>query len=63
MPIRKKNFGLTIDNELNFDVHITNLRKVASAKLKDQGRIPNRLNILLSKGLIIRLSCFSFTLL
>ena len=33
-----KLLGLTIDHKLNFDIHINNLWKVASAKLKGLGR-------------------------
>ena len=30
-----KLLGLTIDNKLNFEIHINNICKVASAKIKD----------------------------
>ena len=37
--------GLTIDNKLNFGIHINNMCKVASAKIKGLGRIKSRLNL------------------
>ena len=40
-----KLLGLTIDNTLNFRIHINNICKVASAKIKGLGRIRNRLNL------------------
>ena len=40
-----KLLGLTIDNKLNFLIHISNICKVASAKIKGLGRIRNRLNL------------------
>ena len=40
-----KLLGLTIDNKLNFGIHINNICKVASAKIKGLGRIINRLNL------------------
>ena len=40
-----KLLGLTIDNKLNFGIHINNICKVASAKIKGLGRIRNRLNL------------------
>ena len=40
-----KLLGLTIDNKLNFGIHINNICKVASAKIKGLGRIRNRLNV------------------
>ena len=40
-----KLLGLTIDNKLNFEIHINNICKVASAKIKGLGRIRNRLNL------------------
>ena len=39
-----KLLGLTIDHKLNFDIHINNLCKVASAKFKDLERIWKRIN-------------------
>ena len=44
-----KLLGLTIDNKLNFRIHINNICKVASAKIKGLGRIRNRLNLLQAK--------------
>ena len=41
-----KLLGLTIDNKSNFGIHINNICKVASAKIKGLGRIRNRLNLL-----------------
>ena len=40
-----KLLGLTIDNKLNFGIHINNICKVASAKIKSLGRIRSRLNL------------------
>ena len=40
-----KLLGLTIDNKLNFGIHINNMCKVASAKIKGLGRIRSRLNL------------------
>ena len=40
-----KLLGLTIDNKLNFEIHINNIWKVASSKIKDSGRVRNRLNL------------------
>ena len=40
-----KLLGLTIDNKLNFEIHINNICRVASAKIKDLGKIRNRLNL------------------
>ena len=40
-----KLLGLTIDNKLNFGIHINNICKVASAKIKCLGRIRSRLNL------------------
>ena len=40
-----KVLGLTIDNKLNFGIHINNICNVASAKIKGLGRIRNRLNL------------------
>ena len=40
-----KRLGLTIDNKLNFGIHINNICKVANAKIKGLGRIRNRLNL------------------
>ena len=40
-----KLLGLTIDNKLNFGIHINNICKVASAKIKGSGRIRKRLNL------------------
>ena len=40
-----KLLGLTIDNKLNFGIHINNICKVASAKIKGLGRIRSRLNL------------------
>ena len=40
-----KLLGLTIDNKLKFGIHINNICKVASAKIKGLGRIRNRLNL------------------
>ena len=36
---------LTIDNKLNFGIHINDICNVASAKIKGLGRIRNRLNL------------------
>ena len=36
-----KLFGLTIDNKLIYDIHINDLRKMASAKRKGVKRIRN----------------------
>ena len=36
---------LTIDNKLNFGIHINNIRKVARAKIKGLGRKRSRLNL------------------
>ena len=44
-----KLLGLTIDNKLNFGIHINNICKVASAKIKGLGRIRSRLNLSQSK--------------
>ena len=52
-----KLFGLTIDNKLNFGIHIINICKVASAKTKGLGRIRSRFNLLQAKIL-----CNSFIL-
>ena len=46
-----KLLGLTIDNKLNFGIHINNICKVASAKIKGLGKIRSRLN--LSQGKIL----------
>ena len=40
-----KLLGLTIDNKLNFGIHINNICKVGRAKIKGLGRIKNRLNL------------------
>ena len=40
-----KLLGLTIDNKLNFGIHINNICKVTNAKIKGLGRIRNRLNL------------------
>ena len=40
-----KLLGLTIDNKLNFGIHINNICKVASSKIKGLGRIRSRLNL------------------
>ena len=40
-----KLLGLTIDNKLNFGIHINNICKVASAKIKGLGSIRRRLNL------------------
>ena len=40
-----KLLGLIIDNNLNFGIHINNICKVASAKIKGLGRIRSRLNL------------------
>ena len=40
---------LTIDNKLNFGIHINDICNVASAKIKGLGRIRNRLNLSLVK--------------
>ena len=50
-----KLLGLTIDNKLNFGIHINNICKVASAKTKGLGRIKNRLNLSQAK---ILYNCF-----
>ena len=44
-----KLLGLTIDNKLNFGIHINNICKMASAKIKGLKRIRNRLNLLQTK--------------
>ena len=46
-----KRLGLTIDNTLNFGVHLNNISKVASAKIKGLGRIRSRLNLSPAKNL------------
>ena len=40
-----KLIGLTIDNKSNFGIHINNICKVASAKIKGLGRTRNRSNL------------------
>ena len=40
-----KMLGLTIDNKLDFGIHINNICKVASVKIKGLGRIRNKLNL------------------
>ena len=40
-----KLLGLTIDKKLNFGIHINNICKRPSAKIKSLGRIRNRLNL------------------
>ena len=40
-----KLLGLTIDNKLNFGIHINNISKEASAKVKGLERIRSRLNL------------------
>ena len=40
-----KLLGLTIDNKLNFEIHINNICKVASTKNKRSKRIRSRLNL------------------
>ena len=45
-----KLLGLTIDNKLNFGIHINNICKVTSAKIKGLGRIRNRLNLSQAKN-------------
>ena len=40
-----KLLGLTIDNKLNFGIHMNNICKVASAKNKRSERIRSRLNL------------------
>ena len=40
-----KPLAFNIDNKLNFGIHINNICKVASAKIKGLGRIRNRLNL------------------
>ena len=44
-----KLLGLTIDNKLNFGIHINSICKVASAKIKGLGRIRNRSSLLQAK--------------
>ena len=44
-----KLLGLTIDNKLNFGIHMNNMCKVARTKIKGLGRIRNRLNLSLAK--------------
>ena len=44
-----KLLGLTIDNKLNFGIHINNICKMASAKIKRLKRIRNKLNLLQTK--------------
>ena len=39
-----KLLGLTIDKNLKFDLHISNIRKVASTKIKSLTRIRNSLD-------------------
>ena len=51
--------GLTIDNTLNFGIHINNIGKVASEKIKGLGRIRNRLILSKLKFYITLLSCLS----
>ena len=46
-----KLLGLTIDNKLNFGIHINNIYKVASAKIKGLRRVRNRLNLSQAKVL------------
>ena len=46
-----KLLGLTIDNKLNFGIHINNICKVASAKIKCLGKIRSRLNLSQAKVL------------
>ena len=46
-----KLLGLTIDNKLNFGIHINNICKVASAKIKGLGKIRGRLNLSQAKFL------------
>ena len=40
-----KLLGLTIDNKLNFGIHINNTCKVAREKIKGLGRMRNRSNL------------------
>ena len=47
--------GLTIDNKLNFRIHINNICKVASPRIKALGRIRSRLNLSQAKTLC---NCF-----
>ena len=44
--------GLTIDNKLDFGIHINNIHKVASAKIKGLRRIGNRLKFIKSENFI-----------
>ena len=46
-----KLFGLTNDNKSNFGIHINNICKVPSAKIKGLRRIRNRLNLSQAKNL------------
>ena len=58
-----KLLGLTIYNKLNFGIHINNICKVASAKIKGLGRIRNRINLSQAKILYnFFLFCFSSTI-
>ena len=52
-----KLLGLTIDKKLDFRIHINNICRVASAKLKGLGGIRIRLNLSQTKNL-----CNSFIL-
>lgn len=47
----EKLLRLTTDSKLNFDIHISNLYKVASTKLKDLGMIRNTLSMSQAKVL------------
>ena len=55
-----KLLGLTIDNKLNFGIHMNNICKVPSAKIKGLGRIRSRLNLLQVKTLYFILSQFNY---
>ena len=57
-----KLLGLTIDNKLNFRIHINNICKVASAKIKGLGRIKSRLNSSQAKIYITPPSCLNSTI-
>ena len=44
-----KLLGLSMNNKLNFRIHINNISKVASAKIEGLARIKSRLNLLQAK--------------
>ena len=57
-----KLLGLTIDNKLNFEIHINNICKVASTKNKRSKRIRSRLNLSQKNFLYKKFLYNSFTL-